>query len=1031
MTTKFQKVLDEIIASTASGSNSIFMPDEVAKLPFGEGLWPWINIARRRLNQRTTKKQRQLLSESAWFTLEKSLVEKWSKCAALSMNLEMGIARLQDQLYGETPEVRYRSFIKQKLFSAKNLESFFQEYSLCGKFIATFLLQWISLVKEFLSHLESDLPKLGQHFSQGKRLGVVNKIETNLSDPHLGGKTVFCVTFESGLCLFYKPKDLRIVGTFNAFIEELNQLGLSPKLKTYASLDGNNYCWEQKVEHLPCKNKAEISRFYVRSGMLLCLAYLFQSYDIHHENFIASGEFPFLIDLETIFCTELHTSEFEKAAKLQLYHSVFSTAMLPQYVFGEPGKPGIDISALTADDTQTKQRKRSIWKNINTDEMHHDFIASAEIDDGEHEENYLAQHTQKTGPLNKHRAKFNGELVSALDYGDEIVNGFETMYFFMIKHQKHLLESGRSLSKLANLPTRIVLRFTALYSKLSYHLFDPHVCLDSKKVEEVLEPLSRYPIHPNTRINTRIINAEKRALLQGDIPCFHTLPIKQDLFIQNRLIAKDALKEISYDAVINRLKTMNSNDCDLQKLFIQQSFQGYKFSNTQRIHTAEPVENSTEEKFTSILYAKQIHHEFPLITKDELLKHVETIAYDLKRQAFQDKDGELGWIALDPLPSVGQFAFRVITENLYSGRSGIALFFSALFHVTGKDIWKNEALNTLKGLRQTLHGVNKKRLIPANGIGGISGIGGILYALIHIGQLLNDFSVLDDAKILFSCLEERHIQEDNVFDVVGGSAGLLLALLTLHQNVKKVEGTKNDIKTEILRFAKICGDHLCKESKELGKDTIAWKKPYGNNESPLLGFSHGVAGISHALMRLAHLTQEHHYLEYALRALNYERKNFSLQDGNWGDFRNPMTNYNTIQWCHGATGIGLARLASLPFHNEPAMNREIEIALNTTKLNVMIDDRHHLCCGTFGRMSFLHEASKKMKDQERDLNELIWKSLTLYLIKQKDLQGKLKLQNSYDNFYKPGFFQGTAGIGYAMLQLIDPSHQLPQVLVME
>src|ERR671915_222589 len=93
------------------------------------------------------------------------------------------------------------------------------------------------------------------------------------------------------------------------------------------------------------------------------------------------------------------------------------------------------------------------------------------------------------------------------------------------------------------------------------------------------------------------------------------------------------------------------------------------------------------------------------------------------------------------------------------------------------------------------------------------------------------------------------------------------------------------------------------------KHGIGW-----NNEGaitrPLTGFSHGTAGIAWALLELAALTGEEHFRKAALDAIAYERDLFSPEAGNWphlGDDNNPFW----VTWCHGAPGIGLARLCSL------------------------------------------------------------------------------------------------------------------------
>ena len=65
-------------------------------------------------------------------------------------------------------------------------------------------------------------------------------------------------------------------------------------------LDRSTHGWVEFVEHLPCRDHDEARRYYERAGMLLCLFYVLEGTDCHYENIIASGEYPVLIDTETL-----------------------------------------------------------------------------------------------------------------------------------------------------------------------------------------------------------------------------------------------------------------------------------------------------------------------------------------------------------------------------------------------------------------------------------------------------------------------------------------------------------------------------------------------------------------------------------------------------------------------------------------------------------------------------------------------------------------------------------------------------------
>src|SRR5262249_21943753 len=116
---------------------------------------------------------------------------------------------------------------------------------------------------------------------------------------------------------------------------------------------------------------------------------------------------------------------------------------------------------------------------------------------------------------------------------------------------------------------------------------------------------------------------------------------------------------------------------------------------------------------------------------------------------------------------------------------------------------------------------------------------------------------------------------------------------------------------------------------------------------PLAGFSHGNAGIAWALLELAALSGAERFRTTALDALAYERSLFSPQQLNWPDLRAPepvVRNGGSdvpaetrraqvtfmSAWCHGAPGIGLARLQCLPHLHDAEIQAEIAAALITT-----------------------------------------------------------------------------------------------------
>ncbi len=132
-------------------------------------------------------------------------------------------------------------------------------------------------------------------------------------------------------------------------------------------------------------------------------------------------------------------------------------------------------------------------------------------------------------------------------------------------------------------------------------------------------------------------------------------------------------------------------------------------------------------------------------------------------------------------------------------------------------------------------------------------------------------------------------------------------------------------------------------------------------------------------------------------------------------------------WCYGAPGIGLARLGGLPILDTPLIRADIEVALKTTG-DPGLQTIDHLCCGNFGRAEILFVAGQRLN--RPDLIELSHQKVAATLSRAGESQAFSLFNNLRTGTYHPGFFQGTAGIGYQLLRMAQPD-QLPSVLLWE
>ena len=163
-----------------------------------------------------------------------------------------------------------------------------------------------------------------------------------------------------------------------------------------------------------------------------------------------------------------------------------------------------------------------------------------------------------------------------------------------------------------------------------------------------------------------------------------------------------------------------------------------------------------------------------------------------------------------------------------------------------------------------------------------------------------------------------------------------------------------------------CGEHLLAQPRLGTEGRRSWAIP-GKAGKSLNGMSHGAAGFAHALATLATATGREDFAQAAAECIAFEDSTYDAERHNWPDLRTDETHW-PCQWCHGATGIGLARLGAMRLGTGKA--RATSTALADIE-NAVIGVQTHkltpvdtLCCGTLGGIEFLCEAAETLKRGE-------------------------------------------------------------------
>ncbi len=955
-----------------------------APLPFETICLPFVEIARQRLLD-SVNTNWELLSRKAHIILERSLLTRLSRIAAQTLQQEFLNFRplpSQSQQY-------YQTFVSKLL--EDGLISFFSQYSVLAKLMSQVTDFWVESISEFIHRLAIDRTQIEQTF--GQQPDRVIALQYALSDAHNRGRTTIGLTFASGLKIIYKPKNLALAHAYCQFLHWLNDRDSPLPWKVFKVIDRFHYGWVEYIEHQPCPDIPAARRYYQRAGMLLCLIYAFGGTDFTCENLIASGEQPVAIDLEMLMCHPVKgidesgsNSTATDLSQQQLVDSVLRTGLLPRWEYGL-NQQGYDASGFGGGEHKTGPYAQPKWHNINTDRME------------------LRTKPVQIPPTANIPTLPNGTKLPVGEYVDDLVKGFEQMYCFFQQKQELLLGENGFLALFSRLPVRFIFRNTRIYGAILNHTLKPQFMENGADRSIQLDLLSRGILPFKDHLGLwQLLKLELEDLENLDIPHFTAPADSEVLPLNSSGSTLPYFSSSAYDTAIALIKNFSEADLIQQVAIIRSAL----YSKIAR-------QKSTN--YTSSYVLSQPLGAITPKSSEQLIESAINIAQELQKRSVVAPDDSVNWIGMTYVPQLQQFQLQPLGDNLYDGRCGVALFLSALFKITKEPAYCNLALGALKPLRHTLPTLTAKSQLQTRqkmGIGGASGLGSIVYALVTISQLLEDKSLLDDGRQAALGMTPEIIAADNQLDVIGGVAGAILGLLSLYQLCPQ---------SLWLERAALAGWHLLQKRTSSSSGFKAWATIQGKL---LTGFSHGAAGIAYALLRLYEATNQLEFLEAAQEAIAYENSVFCPNLGNWQDLLAKTPSVRT-NWCHGATGIGLARLGGLTILDTEAIRQDMAVAIETTK-KFGLQGIDHLCCGNFGRSEFLLVAWQKLKQKE------LWATIqqqVAYCLERAEKAGGFQLfPHLPPDAYSPGFFQGTAGIGYELLRLAQPD-LLPSVLLWE
>ncbi|USJ20248.1 type 2 lanthipeptide synthetase LanM [Lactococcus formosensis] len=709
------------------------------------------------------------IDELKELTVSENIVQSCVEAAGVELfNIFGKIIAIELELYKQTNSFesknsteKFQEFLKKTYTSKDDLVSFYSKYPVAARVATERIYYLINNFKLMFQRLDMDLPKLGEKF----HLETLELTEIQLStgDSHQQGNAVTILVFGNKKVV-YKPRNLEISLSFERFItwcsENSNLLDLRFPKGAYRE----DYSYNEFIEKKNCVDSESVEKFYTRYGYLVAICYLLGINDLHMENIIAEGEYPIIIDIETMFQPQLmfeNESVFSKITHHLQLDSVMNSSLLPKNL-NIGIKKQVELSALNGKEVKTNSKIFGPT-GINTDQFHF-----------EQQEAYF-----KGG--NNIPQNNNDEEVEFQEYRLKILEGFQDFMDFVIERKQDFTQL---LDVFRRKKVRVLTKGTEQYAMMLRYASHPNYNSEMKYRERLMMNAWAYPYK-----DKRIVSSEVRDLIFNDIPIFYAYTDSTDIIDSRNKSYDNYFESSGIQDAIQRIQELDQSK-------IREQYKIMLLS----LGVADYYLNE-KTRFTALS---------TMIRKFDYIKESESIAQGLIRDMVRFKD-EVSFVNL-ATNDEQHWYLEASDGSLYSGLSGVGLLFLNLYQKTGKDVY----FSYYKNLLNTAIKHSKNQPYKGAFDGWLSPIYPMLVEYKNFGTLVDEeFLNLTIKKL--NEFSDEHVQKFEQFDYISGLAGILRLIEKINNTLENKKVSNQIIKI----IEAILKEKITQKDKSLNSAGIA------------------------------------------------------------------------------------------------------------------------------------------------------------------------------------------------------------------
>lgn len=660
-----------------------------------------------------------------------NMYDSLSTLCTRTLIVDINSLKEEDLLKGYSSTERYNYYsllLRDKEYIVKLLE----KYPVLEFLIDKTIFNSVNMLREVMGVLDDV-----EIFTKEKA-SVINNITFSCGDTHNGGKRVIILETNVGK-IMYKPHSLSADLLFSKLLDYINKSGsLKVPYEHIKTIDKDKYGWQEFIKEKECKNELQVSNYYYRIGVALCIFHALGCEDIHFENIIADGEYPRFIDLETLIVNRSNEEADREKNLRQMFNeeinnSVMGTLLLPLNL--KSSLFDMDMGGIS----HTGKEKSNIWKSYLIEDEGTDNIR-------------LEKKSILSGSSNSNMVKINGEIVNPVEYVEDIQKGFSNTYDIILDNKNDICK----IIENSKVKVRQVLRATSVYSRFIEAATHPYYL-------ESFELRANLLMNIKSNSNTTPELGEKEeceisAMFVGDVPYFETELDTCDLVANKNKKIEKFYKSNLKSFVNRKIASLNKDNLSKQLYYIRMSL-------------STVVKDAWLKKGV-----KEKYHERYFLKNNTFLDCAKEIGDFIYNNAIWKKDKAT--LVTTTLSQESNLVVSELNYNLYEG-GGIIIFLLQLSKAVKDKKYEKLALSCLSSLEE-IEGIDK---VCSDNISIFYSAGSLLYIYSEAYKIAKDDIYLDKLEKLILKINQNDYKKCQL-DIVGGISGVIILLLNIFKEYK-------------------------------------------------------------------------------------------------------------------------------------------------------------------------------------------------------------------------------------------------------